>query len=78
MCLRSSSCFKADNSVIGTLFPTGDEIARPVKVFVTEYYRRRMLDMGVHRRQMEEFTYDETTDTYTYYADVNPGFGFGM
>lgn len=38
MCLRSSSCFKTDkNAIVGTLFPTGDEIARPLKVFVTEY-----------------------------------------
>ena len=47
MCLRSSSCFKTDkNAIVGTLFPTGDEIARPLKVFVTEYYRRRMLGLS--------------------------------
>ena len=44
MCIRSSACFKTgSNSIFGTLFPSADEIARPLKVFVTEYYRRRML-----------------------------------
>ena len=44
LCLGSSACFKSgNNAVFGTLFPTGDEIARPLKVFVAEYYRRRML-----------------------------------
>ena len=44
MCMRSSACFKTgSNTIVGTLFPSADEMARPVKVFVTEYYRRRML-----------------------------------
>lgn len=47
MCLRSSSCFKAgNNTIVGTLFPSGDEIARPLKVYVTEYFRRCMLGLS--------------------------------
>ena len=47
MCLRSSACFKAGNAaIIGTLFPTGDEMARPLKVYVTEYFRRCMLGLS--------------------------------
>ena len=46
MCLRSSACFKAgNNTIIGTLFPSGDEMARPLKVYVTEYFRRCMLGL---------------------------------
>ena len=47
MCLRSSTCFKAGNTaIIGALFPSGDEMARPLKVYVTEYFRRFMLGLS--------------------------------
>ena len=47
MCLRSSTCFKAGNTaIIGALFPSGDEMARPLKVYVTEYFRRCMLGLS--------------------------------
>ena len=47
MCMRSSACFKTgNNSIVGTLFPSCDEIARPLKVYVTEYFRRSMLGIA--------------------------------
>ena len=47
MCMRASACFKTgSNSIVGTLFPSGDEIARPLKVYVTEYFRRSMLGIA--------------------------------
>lgn len=39
MCTKCMRCFKGDPAVIGQLFPVGDEIARPVKLFATEYFR---------------------------------------
>ena len=40
---RCMLCFKADPSVTGQFFPTGDEMARPVKLYIAEFYRKRLL-----------------------------------
>ena len=46
LCTRSMVVFKAEASQLGQLLPTMDEVARPVKLFLAEYYRRQLLGVG--------------------------------
>ncbi len=39
-CTRSAEVFKGDPTGFGKLLPTGDEVARPIKLFLVEFYRR--------------------------------------
>lgn len=46
LCTRSMLSFKADVNVLGQTIPDGDELARPVKVFMTEFFRRCLVGYG--------------------------------
>lgn len=43
LCRRTMLSFKADPSALGQMLPTGDELARPVKVFLAEFYWRHLV-----------------------------------
>lgn len=42
LCARSKNCFKADKA--GQLFPSGDDMGRPVTNYIAHYYRRHLKD----------------------------------
>jgi hypothetical protein len=45
LCAASVSCFKADLLAIGQNFPTTNDLARPVRQFIVEFYRRQLVGM---------------------------------
>ena len=46
LCQRSVACFKADPRVIGQTVPGGDDLARPLRHFIIEFYRRHLAGLS--------------------------------
>jgi len=42
VCTKSMFVFKGDPSYLGEPMPTGDDLARPVKIFLADFHRRRL------------------------------------
>ena len=46
LCARCLACFKSDLSAIGQSFPHSQDMARPVRNFIVEFYRRQLVGMA--------------------------------
>jgi hypothetical protein len=71
LCARCMSCFKSDSSSIGQTFPNSNDMARPVRHFIVEFYRRQLIGVASTSLSLSVVNYAESVISEFPFHDLN-------